>query len=228
MANTNNKLNAEKSAPNQNAAEALPVPAIDAEKVKKLTRGELIGNIATIFCAVALVYFAIGFAVGWTYELYALKLSTLIVAPVLIVAAAGAAAYCNIKFGNATEKIINDYVRDVLIHNAALIHPERDSLTFFCRLNDDSAEIKVNSYKEKIVFDFSAFGKLSPMRKTTVASAITNRLCVTFCRLVIERGAKYLSVNYTARTEKKNSKVAYIIKNGEPDKKAAKIYYKNK
>jgi len=201
---------------------------IDGERLKKLLRGERIGNIAIILCAVVLVYFIVGFCVGTYCDFYALKLSTLIIAPVLAVLAVAVAAYCNVKFGGEIDGIINSYVRDVMIENAKIMHPERDSLTFYCRLFDDRAEIVVNNYKEKILFDFSAFKKLSPLRKSTVATAITTRLCVTFLKLNLQRGAKYSSVSYTARADKKNGRRAYVINDGQPDKKALKIYYKNK
>ena len=201
---------------------------IDGEKLNKLLRGERIGNIAVAICAVVLVYFTVGFTVGKFCDIYALKLSTIIIAPVLAVAAAAVAAFCNVKFGGEIEKLINSYVRDVMIENAKLMHPERSSLTFYCRLYDDSAEISVNNFKEKILFDFSAFKKLSAMRKSAVASAITTRLCVTFLKLYLQRGATYSQVSYTARADKQSPKAAYIIKDGEPDKKALKIYYKNK
>ncbi len=205
-----------------------PAAQIDGERLKKLLKGERTGNIAIGACAILLIYFAAGFAVGKFCDIYALKLSTLIIAPVLSVIAAGVAAYCNVKFGGEIDKVINGYVRDIFIENAKLMHPEKDSLTFYCRLYDDSAEISVNNYKEKILFDFSAFKKLSPLRKSTVAAAITTRLCVTFLKLNLQRGAKYSSVSYTARADKSGGKRAYIINGGKPDKKALKIYYKNK
>ncbi|MDE6356187.1 MAG: hypothetical protein K2L67_02985 [Clostridia bacterium] len=211
--------------PAQNTA---PSAQIDGERLKKLLKGERIGNVAVIICAALLAYFIVGFCVGTYCDIYALKLSTLIVAPVLAVAAVSVAAYCNVKFGGEIEKIINDYVRDVMIENAKSMHPERDSLTFYCRILDDRAEISVNNFKEKILFDFSAFKKLSAMRKSTVASAITTRICITFLKLALTRGAKYSSVSYTARADKANGKRAFIINDGAPDKKALKIYYKNK
>ena len=134
----------------------------------------------------------------------------------------------NIAIGACAILLIYFAVRDIFIENAKLMHPEKDSLTFYCRLYDDSAEISVNNYKEKILFDFSAFKKLSPLRKSTVAAAITTRLCVTFLKLNLQRGAKYSSVCYTARAEKRGGKRAFIINGGKPDKKALKIYYKNK
>ena len=213
---------------NTSSEKAAVTAKLDGEKLNKLLRGERIGNIAVAICAVVLVYFAVGFCVGKFLDIYALKLSTLIVGPVLAAASAAVAAVCNVKYGGEIDNMINGYVRDVMIENAKLMHPERPSLTFYCRLFDDSAEISVNNFKEKILFDFSAFKKLSAMRKSTVASAITTRLCVTFLKLNLQRGAKYSQVSYTARADKQSPKTAYIIKDGEPDKKALKIYYKNK
>lgn len=200
----------------------------DGEKIKKLKRGELIGTVATAFCGAVLVYFIVCFAVGAYTDNGALKISTLIVAPVLTVAAAGVAAFCNLTYGAELDRLIKERVLKVFVENAALMHPERDSLTFYCTAGDAVTEIKVNNFKEKIVFDFSDFGKLSLARKATIASAIETRLCLSFVRLVSERGAKYSSVNYLPRTAKKQKKPTYIIKDGTPDKRAVKIYLRNK
>ena len=202
---------------------------LNAERIKKLRRGEIIGSIATGFCGVVLIYFIIGFTIAEVYSIFPLLLSTLIVAPVLIVAGIAVSAFCNMKFGNETDRMIKDYVRDVLVENAALMHPERDSLTFYFAFDKTSATVRVNNFKEKIHFDFSAFGKLSPMRAATVSSAITQRLTVTFCRLY-ERGAKLKDVAYTVTegVRRNKGKLIFIIKNGEPDKKAQKTYLKNR
>lgn len=201
---------------------------LNGEQIKKLQRGELVGTIATALCGAALAYFIIGFSVAVAYNLYALKLSTVIAAPVLMAACAAVAAYCNLKFGKQLDAIIENYVKDVFIENAAAMHPERNSLTFYCIVRDTDAEIKVNDFKEKIVFDFSTFKKLSLSKKSQVASAITGRLSTTFCRLVTERGFSFDTVSYVARTQKKSGKEVFIIKNGAPDKKALKYYYKHR
>lgn len=202
---------------------------LNKEQINKLRRGEICGNIATGFCGAVLVYFIICFTLAEVYSLFPLQLSTLIAAPVLMVAGIAVAAYCNLKFGNAIDKIIKDYVRDVFVENAALMHPERDSLTFYFSFDKTSATVRVNNYKEKIYFDFSAFGKLSAMRSANVSTAITDRLTVSFCRL-FERGVKFKDVSYTvvAGLRRKQGKIIYIIKNGGPDKRALKTYLKNK
>lgn len=201
---------------------------VNSEKIKKLNRGELIGAIATIFCGVALVYFIIGFSVAVALNLPALKLSTLIAAPVLTAAGAGVAAFCNIKYGGELDKLLKDYIREIFIENAAAMHPERDSLTFYILVEKNTAEITVNGYKEKIVFDFSPFGKLTAMRRSFVATAIVDKLSQTFVKLTVERGAKYKTVGYTATAGRKKGKQVYIIANGEPDKRALKNYLKNR
>lgn len=197
-------------------------------KLKKLTRGELVGNVATAFCGAVLVYFIICFSIGSAMEIKALTLSTLIVAPVLTAASAGVAAFCNLTYGAELERLVKERVLNIFVENAALMHPERDSLTFYINTDGAVTDVEVNNFKEKIIFDFSDFGRLTLARKASIASAIETRLCVTFIRLVRERGAKYSQVDYLPRTVKKEKRHTFIIKDGVPDKRAVKIYLKNK
>lgn len=202
---------------------------LNAEKIKKLKRGELVGTVATVFCAVVLVYFAVGFAVARTMEIRALELAVLITAPVLEVAGIVCAALCSYKFGGEIDRLVRQYVLDVCVENAALMHPERDSLSFYIALDETSVTIKVNNFKELITFDFSAFGKLTLTRKINVLTEIENRLRATFCRLY-ERGASYKDVGWAERagTRRKSGKTVYIIQNGVPETKAYKAYLKSK
>lgn len=201
---------------------------LDAARIKKLKTGELTGFIATGFCAAVLVYAIVMFSLFMTgrEELGVVLWST---APALMALGLSIAAFCNIKFGGEIEKLIKSYILDVCVENAALMHPERNSLTFFIELGDSDVRLTVNGYKEAIVFDFSAFGKLSLTRKMAVMRILTERLCVTFCRLY-ERGAKYKSVEYIEKSSslKKSGKVIHIISDGVPDKKSYKIYLKNR
>ena len=201
---------------------------LNVQRIKKLKLGELIGTIATVFCGASIVYFIIGFSVGTALNIPALRLSTLIAAPLLMTAGAGGAAFCNIKFGGGLDKLLKDYIRDVFIENAALMHPERDSLTFYMLAESNSAEIRVNSYKEKIIFDFLPFGRLSAMRRSFIAAEIVDRLSRTFVKLTVERGAKYKSVAYVAASGRKKGRQINIIVNGEPEKRALKNYLKSR
>ena len=197
--------------------------------IKKLRRGEKCGVAATVFCGAVLIYFAVCFTVARVRALETLQLVTLITAPILLIAGAAAAAYCNLKFGGALDKAVKKYVLDVCLENAALMHPERNSLSFYITLEDCAASMQVNGYKEKIEFDFSDFGKLTLSGKVGVLTAIENRLTVTFCKLY-ERGGTYTDVNFSERTgtRRKSGKVIPIISGGKPDKNAYKIYLKNK
>lgn len=201
---------------------------LDAEKIKKLRRGERIGNLATGFCAVVLIYFIVCFTVARVYGDNTLELATLISAPVLMAAGIAASAYCALRYGNRLNAEIRSYIRDTMIENAALMHPERNSLSFYISIDDTKTYLQVNGYKEKITFDFSALGKLSVLRKAEILTETENRLCATFCRLY-DRGAEYVSVGYSERegTRKKSGKTVYIIENGKPDIKSYKIYLKN-
>ncbi len=197
--------------------------------LKKWKRGELCGNIALYVCAAALVYFIVGFAVGRAEGISALELAVKISAPIILTAAVVAAAFCNLKYGGAIDRAVKKYILDSCVENAKLMHPERDSLSFYLSVDETEIYLQVNSYKEKIVFDFSPLGKLSLMRKITALTEIENRLCATFCRLY-ERGAKYKEVTYAERagTRRKSGKTIYLIKDGTPDVKAYKQYLKNK
>ena len=197
--------------------------------IKKWKLGETLGTCATVFCGIVLVYFAVGFTVAQVLEIEALKIAVLISAPALLATGIAASAFCSLKFGGAIDKAIKNYVLDVCVENAALMHPERNSLSFYISINESAAEMQVNGYKEKIVFDFAELGKLSVMRKVNILTEIENRLCVTFCRLY-DRGANYTDVGYAegAGTRRKSGKTVFIIKDGKPDVKAYKQYLKNK
>lgn len=198
------------------------------EQMKKCLRGERMGNVALIFCGAILVGFIVCFSVAQALNLAALRLAAFIVAPVGAILSVCFAAYCNLRYGGAIDRAIGEYVRNVFVENAALMHPDRDSLTFYLSLDGTRVNVKVNNYKEVIVFDFSVFGKLSPMRRLAVYTAIESKLSDTFCRLVVERGAKYNSVNYTEQSDKKKAKATSIIDNGVPSEKALKNFYNNR
>lgn len=196
--------------------------------VKKLKRGELVGTVALVFCATVLICFVVCFSVAEATGNEPLSLASLIAAPVLTVAGIAVAAYCNVKFGGALDREIKKYIVEVFVENAALMHPEKKSLSFVIGFSDGNPEIQVNGFKDKIAFDFSEMGKLSFAKKMRILTEIENRLIKTFCRLY-ERGAEYTDVSFSelAGTRKKSGSAVFIIKNGEPDKKAYKIYLKN-
>lgn len=198
------------------------------KQTKKLIRGEIAGTVFTAVCGISLVYFIICFTTARILDNSVLQLTVLISAPIIMSVSALAAAFCNLKFGAALDKIMSARVREALVKNAALMHPERSSLTFFCAVENDRATLKVNGYKEEIIINFEDFGKLSFTRKAEILSAIEARISVTFCRLCIERGSKYENVDVTPVTGRKKGKAVFIIKNGEPQKHAVKIYLKSK
>lgn len=197
--------------------------------IKKWQKGELCGTVAIIFCVAVVVFFAAAFTSASILDLGTLRLVTLIISPVLLVAGICVSAYCNIKFGGASEKAIKKYILDVCVENAAIMHPERKSLSFYVVLEDSSIVITVNDYKEKIVFDFSEYGKLSFMRRAFILGEIETRLTSTFCRLY-ERGGNYTDVAFAERegARRKSGRKVYIIRNGTPDKKAFKTYLKSR
>lgn len=200
---------------------------LNAEEIKKLKRGELIGHIFAGVSAAALIYFAVCFTIAQVMDLPALRFSTLICAPIILALSAAVSAYCNLKFGGQIDKLTEAYVQEVFVENAALMHPEKEILNFYFSYEGNSVISKVNKFKEEIIFDFSAFGKLSAARRSQISSTIVTRLCNTFLRLY-ERGAKYKTVSYAVRAGGKEGKSVYIILDGEPDKKAYRAYLKTK
>ena len=200
------------------------MPNLNTEEIKKLKTGELWGLIALSFagisCVAAIVFFALAIARPDNgFRIY----GSILCAPLSIFAAV--AAVCNLKYGRAIEKIIKNYVRDVFIENAALMHPERDSLTYYISNDGWEFSIKANNFKERIIFDFSAFGKLSAIRKSSITTTIIERLEWSYCRLY-ERGGTYKTVSYAVIKSGKQGKTFNIIENGTPDKKAYKDYKK--
>lgn len=198
---------------------------LNADNVKKIKRGEIAGYAATAVCALALVYFIIAFTVSQVLDVYALRLATLIVSPVIMVIGAAVSAYCNLKFNALSERIISRYVQAVMLENAQAMHPEREKLVFKIYAEGSECFLSVNGYKESIVFDFSAFGRISFFRRAQITSAIAERLSSTFFKLY-ERGAKYSQVTYTVNTPSNTGKPVNIIEGGKPEQKSYKVYLK--
>lgn len=201
------------------------MPILNTEEIKKLKKGELYGLIAAVFagiaCASLIVLFAVAIArANGDLRLYACGICIPVISVCSIII-----AICNLKYGRALDRIIKKYVQDVFVENAALMHPERDSLTYYISNEGNEFSVKANNFKELITFDFSAFGKLSLTRKAAISTAIIERLGATFCRL-IERGGKYKTVSYCAVKDGKQGKTVNIIENGTPEKRAYKNYLK--
>lgn len=201
---------------------------MDANQLKKLKRGELAGVAATGFCGAVLVYFIIGFSVALSRKDTFLKILFSASAGGLMAAGIAVAAFCSLYYAARLDKAIDKFVLDVFVSNAAKLHPERDSLTFYIRYDGQTLSIKINGFKDEIVFDFGWYGKLSAMRKMTLFSSVETRLTCSFLRM-FERGGKYKDVCYviTGGARRKKDKPIYIINNGSPDKRALKLYLKN-
>lgn len=200
---------------------------MDAKKLKKLKFGERVGVAATIACFVVTAAFIALFSVALATKNDTLKILSVTLLPALLLISVAVSAVCNLKFTAKKEEIIGSYVRDVLIQNAAALHPERDSLTFYILVSSDRAELKANGYKEKVIFDLSPLGKLTAAGKSGVATILSRTLANTFCRLY-ERGASYKSVEYVLMSENKQRKPVPVIVGGAPDKKSYKEYLKGK
>ena len=199
---------------------------LDEKKIAAIKRGDLIGYVCLALAAAGVILFAICYPIARVKDLSTLLLVSYIIPPVLIALGAAGAAFCNIKYGGDADRLISKYILDVCLENPQILHPERDSLTFYISFEGCTFSMRANGYKESLAFDFSVFKKLSLSRRAAIAAEIGNRLTVTFCRLY-ERGAKYRNVNYTVDGSKKN-RVIPIITDGVPDKKSFKIYLKNK
>lgn len=199
---------------------------LDEKKISNIKRGELIGYICLAAATAGVIFFAACYPVARVKDSSTLLLVSYIVPSVLIAIGAAGAAFCNIRYGGSADRLIRQYILDVCLENPKVLHPERDSLTFYISLDGCKFSMHANGYKESLVFDFSAFKRLSFARKAAIATEIGDRLTVSFCRLY-ERGAKYRDVNFTVEGSKKK-KLVPIITDGVPDKKSFKIYLKNK
>ena len=105
------------------------MPNLNMEEIKKLKQGELIGLIALIGCAVVCVAFVCTFTVASVKGLAELKLAFLIWSPIAVAILAGVAAFFNLKYGKALDRLTKDYIQSVFVEDAELMRPERDSLT---------------------------------------------------------------------------------------------------
>lgn len=199
---------------------------LDEEKIKKLKRGETAGHIAAALCGVVLVYFISAFAAAQAFGLHILRLVTLIVSPILAAICIVIFAYCKVKYGSPVKKIISDYIRSVLAENASLLHTNRSSLTFFIDVTGSKVNLKVNAYKEKIIFDFSSLGKLSFFRKGYIVTELITRLAAMFFGLY-EQGANFKSIDFSVATSDK-PETGDIIVDGKPEKNAYEKYLKKK
>ncbi len=197
---------------------------LNTEEIKKLKKGELCGLIALICAGISCVALIVLFAIAIAKADNDLRVyASLTCLPVGVFSLA--AAICNLKFGKTLDRLIKNYVQEVFIENAALMHPEKDGLTYYISYDGSEFFVKANNFKEQVVFDFSSFGKLSAAKKSNIFNAIVERLEATFCKLA-ERGGKYKSVAYCAIKGGKQSKAVSIIENGTPDKKTYKNYLK--
>lgn len=200
---------------------------LDRDKIKKLKRGEAVGYVFAAVCIAAVIYFIVCFSIAQVKDLYSLRLAVLISAPIILLLGASVSAYCNLVYGRELDRQISKYIREVFIENAAAMHPERNSLTFHFLFEDSTLEMKTNGYTEKVIFDFSPFGKLSALKISSITSECINRLTTTFCRL-FDRGAGYIEVGYVFDRNGKKGKECKIISGGIPDGKAYKDYIKTK
>ena len=197
---------------------------LNTEEIKKLKKGEVCGLIATCAAGITLVALGVLLIIAAVRENSDLRLcAALLCLPTGLFSLI--AAICNLKYGKSLDGIIKNYVRDVFVENAELMHPERDSLTYYISNDGNKFFVKANNFKEMITFDFSAFGKLSIVKKAAISTVIIERLGATFCRLM-ERGGKYKTVSYCVTKDGKQGKTVSIIENGTPDKKIYKSYLK--
>lgn len=200
---------------------------LDEQKIKYAKRGEIAGIIFLAVAAAGALLFAVCYPIARARDIGTLEYVSYSLPPVLIALGAAGAAVCNIKYGAYADKLIRQYILDVCLENPQAMHPERDSLTFYISLAGCKFLMRANGYKENLIFDFSVLERLSPARRAAITTEICNRITVSFCRLY-ERGAKYKDVAYTCGNGFKKGKTVPVITGGVPDKKAYKLYLKNK
>lgn len=191
----------------------------DIRKFKKL---EFISVLLYIFCAGVTLFFVIAYLCARRYDVKTLQLICLILCPVLCTIGTFASAILSYAVMSKFTKEIKRFVLEVFVENAHLMHPDKKSLSFDISFNDAIVEIGVNGYKEKIIFDLSPLKKLSFTQKRIILSEIQTMLIVAFCRLV-DGGSTYADVDYAI-----NKRKVKIITGGLADKRAYRVYLKNR
>lgn len=197
----------------------------EIKKFRSLLTGERAGIALNAFCCTVFVIAIILFSVGATAGNAQLKIIALSICPVIMAVAIGSSAYCYFKYGRAKDAFLKNKVRDIFVENAASLHPDRNSLTYYITIEKDKAYVKANDFKERVIFDFSPLGKHA-VNRSDIAGLLTHTLTVTFCRLY-DRGAKYSDVSYRIYLKEKTKNPVAIIADGKPDKAAYKYYLKN-
>lgn len=202
---------------------------IDARKIKILRRGEIAGTAFTILSGLAVVYFAAMFIVGTARNDAALENLALYSGLPALAVFAAISAVCYLKFGVAMDREIVKYTLSVMIENAARLHPERSNLSFTVQTKGAVVEVAANKYNDKLVIDFTPFGKAGPARRAAYSDAVTDRITYTFLRLY-DKGGDYKSVDFriVSPDGRKYGKTVPVITDGKPDKNAYKDYLKNR
>lgn len=199
---------------------------LDKKSIKSIKIGELFGYLFLAVAAAGMIIFAVCYTIAKVKNLPTLLTISYILGPVICSIGTLTAAILNLKYGKMADRLIKKYILDICLENPKAMHPERDSLTFYIELEGCTFLMHANGYKENLVFDFSPFKRLTPSRKSAIATEISNRIIITFCKLY-ERGAAYKDISYVFK-KGSTDKAVPIIVNGEPDKKSFKIYLKNK
>lgn len=199
---------------------------LDEVKTAKVKRGKIAETVFLAAACAGLIFFAAAYPVTRAKNLHNFTVAVCILSAVLVGAGAAGAAACDLKYGRLSDRIIRHYIIGVCLEKPELLHPERDSLTFTICSEGLTFTLGANGYKEKLIFDFSPFKRLSPMKKSAIADEIGLRLIVTFCTLY-GRGGQYKDVAYRYEGAKKGKGVPVIV-GGTPDKKSYKLYLKNR
>lgn len=199
---------------------------LDEKKIKSIKLGELFGYLFIAVAGAGMIFFVVCYTIAKVKNASALLTLTYILAPMICSTGTLIAAILNLKYGRMADRMIKKYILDICLENPKAMHPERDSLTFYIEQDGCTFLMHANGYKDNLVFDFSAFRRLTFSRRAAIATEISNRIIVSFCKLY-ERGATYKDVSYIFK-KGSSDKAVPIIAGGVPDKKSFKIYLKNK
>lgn len=202
---------------------------LNVEKLKFLRKREAVSTAFIVCAAVILVSAITCYSVAGALSVNILKTVSLAAGVPLLTLSVAFAAFFNLKYSPQAEKIIGEFIVDVIAENVQTLHVEKESLTYLISIDVDKIFVNVNNFKESLNFDFSPLKKLSAGKKLFAVAYLENTLCSFFCRLVA-KGNAFKEVSFVEKNNarQKTGKPFYIVKDGLIERKALKRHLKSR